>query len=787
MMIVVVSAKGQIQYGKLSGYVVDTISQQPLGYASISVVDNNNKNLQGLSTTETGLFIINKLAYGKYSLLVSYVGYKPKTVSFEVLSPESNISPIYLNLDGINLNEITVSATKPFIQQDLGKITLNVAESIMANGGSAVDILKKAPFVKVDNSGNITLKGKGVVILIDGKATNLSGDNLESLLSSLASQGIDKIELISNPSAKYEASGAAVINIRTLKMRNMGTNGTLSTGVGTGRFLRYNTGIALNHRKENYNIYGNYDLQHNQQYYQKEEARTLKNNTTETSFNDTEYDLRKRYLQSYKIGTDYYLSSNTTIGALVSGNYNQRKRDVNGITELKQEDLKINIDSKGSAKFANWSANANLKHTFDSTGKELSIDADYSNYDNIWKESISNRYFRYTAEPLFAQTSISVPWNQNVVVKSIKADYSNPSKIGNFDIGLQYRNTKTNMDFRFEEQKNQNWEKDNARSFIYDYSENVSSAYLNYQKAINKLQYQAGIRSEYTQAVGVNQSSMQRNNQEYLQFFPSMSINYSKSDTNQFSLSYSRRITRPDYNELNSSLQYSNPYSYSKGNPLLIPSISNALELGYSYNQTWMFNLSYTTTKNSFMYMPNVENNITTLQNQNYKKYELLSLDAMIYKQLTKRWMTMTGVQGVYVKNNLSNLGLPNLNGLSGYAYSQNVISLGNKTKIEITAYFQPEMPNGNFMIKSMKSVDFGLQKSILKDKIDMRVSVSDVFNTLISRYDYQATNYSSKTNSKTETRFIKLNFVYKFGNSNIKTRDRKTGLDSENNRIKSN
>lgn len=788
MMIVVITVKGQVQYGKVSGVVIDTLSQQPLGFANVSIQDTNGKTLQGVTTNDAGTYITNKLSYGKYILLISYVGYANKSTFFEVSTQETTIAPIFLKLEGINLNEVTVKVAKPFIQQELGKITLNIAESIMANGGSATDILKKSPFVKIDNNGGITLKGKGVVIFIDGKATNLSGDNLESLLASISSQGIDKIELISNPSAKYEAAGAAVINIRTLKMRNLGTNGTLNIGIGAGRYPRYNTGIAFNHKTSRFNIYGNYDYQHNQQYFNKDESRILQNETgNSTTFADTETDLRKRYLQGYKVGTDYYISPKTTIGILFNGNHNERSRDVTGLTNIQQQSTKVDVDSKGYAKFINWSINTNLKHTFDSTGKELAIDVDYSNYVNDWQEKINNSYSKSISVPLIFQTNISIPWLQKVNIKSIKADYTNPTKIGSFDIGIQHRNTKTNMNFEFDEFKDQNWQSDNSRSFEYDYNENVSSAYINFRGSSKKWLYQGGIRTEYTNALGTNLTTMQQNKQDYLQFFPSITLNFNPSDTNQFSVSYSRRITRPDYNELNSSLQYSNPYSYYRGNPQLIPSISNAIELGYTYNQSWFLNLSYTSTQNAFTSVPNIENNITILQNQNFDKYDLLSLDVTYYKQLTQRWTTTVGVQGVYVKNILSNLGLQNLNGFTGYAYCQNIIAVGDKSKVELTGYYQPQTPMGTLLIKPLVSVELGFQKPILNDKVNMRLSISDIFNTILQRYEYQSSNYYSNTSSKTETRFIKLGFVYKFGNNKVKSRDRKTGLDTEANRVKSN
>lgn len=280
---------------KINGTIIDSLTNQPLPYATVQLASG------ALKVTEvsdvSGSFNFKKLSKGSYSLIVSYVGYISKILPLHIDEQQNavQVPTIALNLANINLAGLTIKAVRPFIEQNMDKIILNVSESIMANSGSSLDILRRAPSVQVNESdGSITLKGKKVMILIDGKLTQLTGESLEGLLSSMPSNSIDQIEFMSNPSAKYEASGMAIVNIKTLKMRGMGVNGSYGLGVSIGKYFGYNGNVLLNYRRNKFTFSGNYSHQLLNQYVDIQSFRTLQN---QYYFGDEESYHRVRRLQ----------------------------------------------------------------------------------------------------------------------------------------------------------------------------------------------------------------------------------------------------------------------------------------------------------------------------------------------------------------------------------------------------------------------------------------------------------------------------------------------------------
>lgn len=226
MIVSFTSSYGQTLQGRITGTIIDSLTKQIMPFANVSLQQDDNKSTVNVLADREGNFNIKNVSVNKYNLIVSYIGYKSK--SMEIIIDKRNldfdVKNIAISLENIGLNEVSVKSTKPFIQQEIDKVVLNISGSFMANIGNALDILKRAPSLKFDEQGGISLRNKNVIVLIDGRRSNISGENLETVLSSLSSQGIDTIELISNPGAKYEASGAAVVNIRTLKMKNFGAN-----------------------------------------------------------------------------------------------------------------------------------------------------------------------------------------------------------------------------------------------------------------------------------------------------------------------------------------------------------------------------------------------------------------------------------------------------------------------------------------------------------------------------------------------------------------------------------
>ena len=338
------------QLTKLTGFVNDKISKQALPNATVSVKGKTNSNFKIIvATNSKGQFSFSAPTNNLYEIEVSYLGYTTFIKDSVDLKDENQIlEPIYLQLAQKDLAAVTVAAKKPFITLSADKIILNVAQSAIASGGNAYDVLKRAPGVN-EQSDNLTFRGKSINVLINGRPSNLSGEELKNLLTNMQASTVEKIEILPNPSAKYDAQGGSVVNIVLAKNKNYGTNYVLTNGIGTGRFLSANTGLDVNNRNKNINVFGAVNYAHNKQYYDSKNTRFLNNGTITSE----EYDVRNRNNYSLKAGVDYDLNKKTSLGFLASGSFNYRNRAVNNNSILHYNtnlfDSTANVNTTGDA------------------------------------------------------------------------------------------------------------------------------------------------------------------------------------------------------------------------------------------------------------------------------------------------------------------------------------------------------------------------------------------------------------------------------------------------------
>lgn len=382
-------------------------------------------------------------------------------------------------------------------------------------------------------------------------------------------------------------------------------------------------------------------------------------------------------------------------------------------------------------------------------------------------------------------SSIRFPWGQKNYIQSIKSDYTLPLKSGIIESGIQIRTTKMDMNFKFMERNNGLWMENIENSFFYNYIENVQASYVNYSSKKESLNYQIGLRYEFSK-INVSIFELNSKYQEiYNNIFPSLSFHYSYNKKNILSLSFTKRITRPTYNQLNERPTYFNPYRQTVGNKYLHPTLTSSLEAGININNSTILTLGYTLNKNDITLVPFILDKITQYKYFNFNKSEIFSIDISLNKNILPWWNTNSGVQYFYIKNNFNNIEeLSNRQGKSMYIRSTNYFNLKNGLKLEISGFYYPPQESGAFKVLDLKKVDVGVQKSILKSKGDLRLSVTDVFNSLTTRYLFYTNKVQGDEEIKTETRFLKITLLYRFGNLNVKLKERKSGIERESNRI---
>ena len=774
---------------KIFGIVTDSLTKGVLPNAAVILVKNDSSVI-GIQTKIDGSFIIRNNLSGNYILRVRYLGYDTKDIQINLNNQDLDIGFIKLTLQQITLSEVKIVGKKPFIEHTDDRIFMNVSESITGVGGSILDILKKAPMMMIGMDGVITLRGKAnPQILIDGKPTNYSGD-VSKLLESMPSGSVDKIEIITNPSAKYEAEGrgAGVINIKTIKGKAFGTNGNLTMGLGTGQQYRYNAGLDLNYRSEKFNLFGSYNRIDFQQY-------TLFHNTTLINkfFIDEYVDRNNhRFSNTFKAGIDYQINKKNTIGFLVSGFSNLSNTTNRSDTRFMTVNS-ISIDSSQITSanretiWSNVALNLNYIHNYNTTGKFLKIDADYLRNNNMPKEDFAINYLdnRGLQARQLSYYRNNLPSNLNL--GSITLDFENPLKDGKkLEMGIKVRTTWLTNDSKFDILSDNVWVNDSRRSNLYEYQENVNSGYINYKTTFGKINISTGMRMENTNLEGFSVTQNERLTRNYIQFFPNISLKKDLDKNSTIGLSYQQSINRPSYEQFNPFVTYHTNYSSSKGNPTLLPSIDNTISLNYSYQKKLFFNLVYTMTKDLIGFIPRLNQGTKVISYiyENFDSVNNLYLNTTYNNNITKWWQTNLELALYHqsVRGSYENTTFTKTNPYVGFIYS-NTFTLGKGVTTELSGYYHSRWAQTIFLGRPFYNVDIGISKAILNNQGSLRLNVTDVFNQL--RYISEIEVINHVIDRKPETRYVRLNFSYKFGNNNVKkNRNRQTGLSSENSRL---
>ncbi|WP_343692237.1 TonB-dependent receptor [Chitinophaga sp.] len=773
----------------VSGKISDSLSNQNLPFAIVLLLTDTIR--QTIQTDKEGNFTFENLKPGVYSLQVKYLGYRDKTTGPFQLSTQSLALPA-IGMVSVSYDLIThqVTAQKPLIEQTADKMIINVAESPLATGNTLEELLRRSPGVRLDDDGSITLNGKKVMVYINDRPSYFTAAMLKNLLLSTAANAVDKIELIANPSVKYDAAASAVINIKMKKTGKSGTNGNLTIGEGGGRYGRYNAGGDLNYRNDNLNIYGNYNYQRNEQFYDTHTGRILANEYIEES----NYEVRKKDIHNVNAGISYTINKKNSVGLDLKGNFLGRDRD--GIdktmfrpTQSAPFDSLLNMHTTGHANINNYSANLFYQHNFDSTGTQITFNGDYAYYDQRWKDNFNTAYLDTEMKvyqlPYVIRNSSPV----SVAIRSLSADFTRPTKIGTFDAGLKTVFVKTDSDIRWEMlDDNDTWVNDAGKTNHFIYDENVNAGYLNYHNQFKKWLLQVGVRVENTHVKGNSITNSQVFTKDYTGVYPGFSLQYLASASQRFSFSARRSIDRPQYEYVNPFLFFRSKYYYFQGNPDLNPQNTTSLELSHTWKQRLFTTLSISRTNDAIsgVYVAG-DNKVLITTYQNVTHFDNYNLSITYSKAFTRWWNSMNTMQVYYLHYDYNDITLPKSKP-GAYVMSNNTFNIPHVFTLEVNAIYSSRSNAGLSALTSYWVLNAGVQKNVLKNKVSLKLSVNDIFRgqqfTLAS--NYQGVNIQQ--HFLFDSRFAMLSFTYRFGNSKIKPRtERQTGIEKEKKRIQSN
>jgi hypothetical protein len=781
VLLLLVTGTAVARTGSISGKVSDD-AEKPVSFASVILLHAADSSLVKTAlTSDNGEYDLAPVANGIYFIKVMLMGYE--TYVSENLTVTDNTIPlpeIRIHQSDSKLQEVTVSAQKPFIEVHPDKLVVNVENSIVSAGNSALDILAKSPGVTVDQNDNISLKGKqGVNVMIDGRTVPVSAADLANMLKSMPSNSIDKIEIISNPSAKYDAAGTAgIINIKTKKDNKTGLNGSVNGSYGQGVYQKENAGFNLNYLENKVNVYLNYNSNYrvgfshidwDREYYS--------NGALNGSYVQDNYSVLQFHTNIASAGVDYNLTSKTTLGASVTGEnfYLGTKgyyfaRVLNPANQL---DSTFATNNTSSGNWNNYAPNVHFKHTFDSSGQELSVDLDYARYWNKNYQDFTTNYYlpdgMETGSPYVLHGDIS----GITQIRSLKADYVKPFKNGiSFESGIKTSFVTADNQPKFYNRSNDTSIYDPTKSDHFIYYENINAAYVNASKDWKKYSAQFGLRAEQTIVSGLELITGETFEKKYVHLFPSFAVQDHLNADNDLGVTLSRRIERPGYDDLNPYKFFVDPSTYKVGNPYLNPALTYSGELSHVYKQRFITTLSYSVTDNVIteVIKPSTTQDRVTIQTKdNLATMHYVGVSGAYTTPIFKWWTNITNFDAYYAQyqGNLANTNL-NAGKPTFDINTSNKFTMPKDWSAELTVFYQAAQVYGFLNLSQISMFNAGVQKNMFDKRLTIRLNANDIFWHGNENGSSYFTNYSEVFTAHHDTRQVAVSLTYRFGKKSV-------------------
>ncbi len=782
----------------LEGRVIDR-DGQPVSFATIMLSSEKDSSLVKAQISELeGQFSINDLEADKYVLNITFVGYSDYTSGPIQLEggEDLTIPDIVLLEKAEELEEVVVKATRPLVEVQPDKTVFNIEGSINAAGSDALELLRKAPGVVVDNNERIMLQGKnGVKVYINGKKSPLAADDLADYLKSLQSSEIEAFEIIVNPSAKYDAEGnAGIINIRIKKDKGLGTNGTLTSTFRQGITAKNSNSLSVNHRDKSINIFGNYG----NNFGQWRNYNNILREQVGQAFDAHSDMVSDNRGHTFRLGTDFFLDDKHTFGFLIDGGL--KEGDWHNQARTRIYPLATNITS-GYLLAENYMnqdddrLNANINYVY-RNGNEtsLNIDVDYGFFKSQDGSFQPNRYLDDTETILLDERIFTSYTPTDIDIYTLKADYQTKLGEGTISAGGKFSYVSTDNTFDFFDHVDGEEIRNEDRSNNFVYKENVNAGYTTYQLQKDKWNFMAGLRVEHTHSMGDLTSAQERNNQlverDYVDVFPSGGITYSANENHAWRINYSRRIDRPSYQDLNPFEFKLDELTFQKGNAFLSPQYTNSYSVSHTYKSRLNSTLTYSITDDLMTQITDTFSaDASFITYVNLAKQKNISLAVSYPFSVSKWWSVYTNATAYRVRNN-ADFGGAKIVDISANVfnlYGQNTFMLPRGLKLELSGFYNsPGIWGGNFKTRSMWAIDLGLQTKMFKERANLKLAISDIFKTQRWTGDNSFGALVIKTSGGWESRQFRATLTYNFGNEQVKKeRSRATGLQDEQRRVK--
>jgi iron complex outermembrane recepter protein len=793
----------QTKTGKISGTVIDG-NTKTIESATITLLRAKDSSVAKMSVADkTGKYSFDNVGEGSYLVSITAIGHTrgySETFEISTANPVVTLKTIELVPVAKAVGGVTVTANKPLIEQKIDRMVVNVDAAVTNVGATALEVLEKSPGITVDKDGTISLKGKqNVQVYIDGKPAYLSGLELVNLLSNMSASQLEQIEIMTNPPARYDAAGnSGIINLKTKKNKQKGFNGSATAAYNQGKYWRTNESLNMNYRNGKVNAFMNYSFNKNNGFQELTIHRTyLKaDKTIDALFDQVAFMPRTNNSNNLKLGLDYFVNKKTTIGFVASGftnkenerNYNTSYLK-NGAGTVDSIMYSVNLIN---GKWKNGSINLNLRHIFDSTGRELTADADYAHYSSHNNQLLStDSYFPNWTPKTKSELLGDLP--VDIDIYSAKMDYSHPLKSGwKVEAGLKTSYVNTDNSAGYFNRESNVWVPDYNKTNHFKYQENINAAYLNLNRQFKKWGVQTGLRFENTNYKGHQlgnpqqaDSSFKRN---YNSLFPTVFVSYSANDKHQFGINVGRRIDRPAYQDLNPFLYFIDKYTYEAGNPFLLPQFSWNTELSHTYKSFLTTTLNYSRTTNLITETFEQSEYATIVREGNIgiRHNAGVSVSAQVK---VKKWWTSSLYGNYNYSQFKGRLYDEDINiGASNIVFNvNNQFRFGKGWSAELSGWYRTKGIDGQIVIQPMGAANAGVSKQVLKGKGTIRLNIRDIFLTQFPKGNIDFQRTQAYFTNRRDSRVAGIAFTWRFGKP-LKTEqnNRKTGgSEDEQNRVK--
>ncbi|TRO67407.1 outer membrane beta-barrel family protein [Christiangramia sabulilitoris] len=770
---------------------IENINKEPVAFANVILLNAQDSTsvYKGTISEEDGSFLLENVADSTYLLKVSFVGYA-ENLRLVKVKGDTKLKTISLDVSSDALDEVVLNARKPTVSRQVDRLIFDVENSTLSTGNT-YEILKRTPGVIV-SQGQLLVKNNAATVYINDRKVYLTSQELQQLLEGFSAENIKSVEVITNPPARYDAEGGAILNIKTSKNISIGYKGSFNASNTIAVVPKYNVGTSHYYKTDWLNVYASYNYSQRDLFKRDEgfiEFYRPNGNVDSRWLTDFEKDT-ETYSHNINSILDFTLSEVSTLS--LSANIQVRPKsenDINGLTNILDSANSLDSLFTTNSSLNSETDNILLAATYNTSLGEnatLSAVANYINYDNRQRQDIMTEYFEDNGNFL-RDNSFETLAEQNSNIYTGQIDISSPIGASNLETGIKYAGlrTKSGQDYFDTNTGTRQFSPD--LSDLLNYEEDIYAAYASLTRDWEKWAFKLGIRGEYTDVQGNSESFGLVNSQDYFQLFPTFYLSYNASDVHSYGLEYSRRINRPRFENLNTFRYFLNENNFQDGNPDLNPAISNMVKFSYAYKNKLFFDIYWDRAEDAIGNLPFQDNLNKTLRtvslNMNYS--EQYSFDVSYYDYLTDWWILSGYASFFYMQDDFPALEssgqIVNNDVFSTYISAGNYLTLSRDGTFsgDVTGMLLPDFVVGSYNFEEAQfGLNFGLRKTFFNSRLVATVNVDDIFNSMNVPMRSEYLNQNNSFFAMPESRMLRFGVTYKFGN--FKLGDNKRAITAE-------